>query len=235
MANPKPPVLNAEEMTVIASYGGYSNLVPMSEITNLLLLSILPLIHDRKLWQTVLNPIPDALWDVVEQWIDTATGELMTNIAIGSIFYSIALLTEQNVKIPIGQLLLQDDYPALTAIVPGTWLVGDDIQLPDMRNTFVTGTPTGGQNGVITGNNEHVMSQAEMPIHTHIQSPHIHSYNVALPVSVLGGEIPATASLVTVVPSVTGSTTAINQNSGDSEPHNNVPLSLQAYPYLVVS
>lgn len=229
-----PPVFDSEAIAIVASDGGYSNLVPMSDLTNLILLSAMPFISNRSLWSTILNPITDAQWDEIQQWIDSATGELMTNIAIGSIFYSIALLTDPNVKLPIGQLLLQDDYPELTAVVPSSWLVGDDIQLPDLRDTFMIGTPTGGQNGLPIGANVHTLTVAELASHTHVQNPHTHLYNNAIVTPTGAGPIVAGASLVIPTPLATGIATATNQNTGADEPHNNVPQSLQAYAYLVV-
>lgn len=229
-----PPVFDSEQIAIVASSGGYSNLVPMSDLTNLILLSALPFISNRSLWSTILNPIADAQWDEIEQWIDSATGELMTNIAIGSIFYSVALLTDPNVKLPIGQLLLQTDFPELTTVVPSSWLVGADIQLPDLRDTFMIGTPSGAQVGLPTGANTHVLTIGELAIHTHIQNPHSHTTIIPL-VSPSGAvPIPPTPNVVIGTPAITGLANATNQSTGSDEPHNNIPQSLQAYAYIVV-
>lgn len=229
-----PPVFDSTEIASVASDGGYSNLVPMSDLTNLILLSALPFISNRDLWSTILNPISDAQWDIIEQWLDTATGELMTNIAIGSIFYSVALLTDPNVKLPIGQLLLQTDFPELTAVVPSGWLVGADIQLPDLRDTFMIGTPSGAQVGIPVGANTHTLTVAELAIHTHTQNPHTHLYNNPLVTPTGAGPIVAGASLVIPTPLATGLATATNNPTGSDSSHNNVPQSLQAYAYIVV-
>lgn len=229
-----PPIFDSEQIAIVASDGGYSNLVPMSDLTNLILLSALPFITNRSFWSTPLNPITDAQWDEIEQWIDTATGELMTNIAIGSIFYSVALLTDPNVKLPIGQLLVQDDFPELTAVVPSSWLVGDDIQLPDLRDTFMIGTPSGAQVGLPVGANTHVLTKAELAVHTHTQSAHSHTTIVPL-VSPSGAvPVPPTPNVVIGTPAVSGFATPIIQNTGSDSPHNNIPQSLQAYAYIVV-
>lgn len=229
-----PPIFDSVAIATVASDGGYSNLVPMSDLTNLIILSALPFITNRSFWSTPLNPITDEQWDIIEQWIDTATGELMTNIAIGSIFYSIALLTDPNVKLPIGQLLAQDDFPELTAVVPSSWLVGDDIQLPDLRDTFMIGTPSGAQVGLPVGANTHVLTTGELAIHTHTQNPHTHLYNNPIVTPTGAGPIVAAASVVIPTPLSTGVATATNQNTGGDEAHNNIPQSLQAYAYLVV-
>jgi len=229
-----PPIFDSVAIATVANFGGYSNLVPMSDLTNLILLSALPFISNRSFWSTTLNPITDEQWNIIEQWLDSATGELMTNIAIGSIFYSVALLTDPNVKLPIGQLLLQDDFPELTAVVPSSWLVGDDIQLPDLRDTFMIGTPSGAQVGLPVGANSHVLTTGELATHTHTQSPHTHIYNNPLTTPTGAGPIVAGASVVIPTPIPTGPATPAIQNTGSDEAHNNIPQSLQAYAYLVV-
>jgi hypothetical protein len=233
MAN-LPPVFDRTAITTISTYGGYSNLVPMSEITNLILLSAMPFISNRAFWQVPLNPITDTEWDEVQQWLDTAMGELMTNVAIGSIFYSIALLTDPNVVLPIGQTLVQTDYPNLTNVVPPSWLVGLNIQLPDLRDTFMIGTPSLGQVGIGIGSNTHTLSVAELATHNHVQNPHTHTEVIPSVTPTGAGPIVAGASIVLPLPSVTGLATAINNPAGSNTPHNNKPLSLQAYAYLVV-
>lgn len=233
MANPNP-VFNALEIATLAVEGGYSNLVPMSEATNVLLLSALPFIQNRRFWETPQKPITDALWDTIIQGIDDATNELMTNLAIGSFFYSLAILTDPSVIIPVGQTIAQSDYPDFTAVVPANWIVGSDIQLPDMRMTFLTSATVPSDIGQITGSNEHTLTESEMPNHNHTQNPHTHGYTSAIVTPTLSGVEPIPSVDATPTPAITNPTTATNNPTGGGQPHNNVPLSLQLIPYIVV-
>ncbi len=228
------PILDAISLASIVADGGYSNLVPMTEPTNLLLLSALPFLSERWIWETKLNPIPDTLYDVIIEQIDIATNALMTNLAIGSFFYSIAILTDPSVIIPIGQLIAQSDYVSFTAVVPAIWLVGADIQLPDMRQTFVMGANMPSGIGVQTGSNTHQLTVSELPSHNHTQNPHLHSQIIPVVTPTAAGLEPLLADITVPTPAVTGLTTSTNNPTGGDGSHNNVPQSMQLIPYIVV-
>ncbi len=205
----------------------------MSQTTNVLLLSVVDVIRQRFYWETNFNPISDALYDAILNGLDDVERELMNNIGIGSFFWSVAFLTDPNLLIPVGQTVLQSEYTELTAVVPATWLIGADIQLPNMTEAgFITGmvVPDIGQ---ITGSNTHQLSVAEMPSHNHTQNPHAHTEISPLTTPTGAGPIPAAASLVVPTPVPTGVATASNNPSGGDGAHNNVQLSLQVIPYLI--
>ena len=88
--------------------------------------------------------------------------------------------------------------------------------------------------GSIIGENQHTLTESEMPVHTHTQQPHQHTYTGATITPTAAGLEPALASLVAPLPSVTGLTTAVNDNAGGDSPHNNIQESLQVLYYLVV-
>lgn len=135
-----------------------------------------------------------------------------------------------------GQSLLVADYPALYNIVGG--IFGDFIDeehfnIPDFRRRVALGVDVGlgppwdiGDEG---GELAHTLTVGEMPIHTHTQSPHSHlnyvvnggvaGSNQWRPVDAAGagGYFPS------------ASETAVNQNSGSGNSHNNTQ------PYLAVN
>jgi len=121
--------------------------------------------------------------------------------------------------LPDGWLLLdgtavdETDYPDLAAVVPGAWLSGGNINLPDMVGRSLVGEGTGYDVGDTGGAETHTLTEAEMPAHTH-------SYEVSIITADILGELPA-PSLDALAPAVTGST-------GGGDAHNNMP------PFLVV-
>lgn len=105
------------------------------------------------------------------------------------------------------------DYPGLAAVVPSSWISGGDINLPDMATRSLVGAGTGYALGAVGGEEEHTLTVAEMPSHSH-------SYDIAVLTVDIAGELPAPA-LDALAPASTGST-------GGNDPHNNMP------PFLVI-
>lgn len=231
----KTPYLDAVDLASVLSNGGYPRTVNMTEATNLLLLSGLHILRMRWLWQSPIDPIPDSLYELIIEFIEEAEAQLMTNFAIGNIFASVALLTDPSVIILVGQTVPQADYPELTAVVPPSWLIGPDIQLPDMRSTFLQGAMDLVDFGTIEGENEVVLSESQMPSHTHTQNPHTHGYQSAIITPDLYTPGPVPGVDATPTPAITNPTTAINNFTGGDQPHNNVPLSLQVAWYIVAN
>lgn len=230
----KTPYLDADELASVLADGGYSRTVSMTEASNLLLLSGLHVLRMRWIWQNPIDPIPDSLYELILEFIEEAEAQLMTNFAVGNVFASVALLSYPNVILLIGQLIPQADYPELTAVVPSSWLVGSDIQLPDMRSTFLQGAMDITDFGLIEGENEVLLTEAEMPSHTHTQNPHTHGYQSAIITPDLYTPGPVPGVNATPTPAITNPTTATNNLTGGDQPHNNVPLSLQVAWYIVV-
>jgi len=226
--------LDASELLQLGQAGGYSNLVSLRETSSVFLLSAMPVIKQRWLWQDPVDPLTDAQWDAITDYVESVEAELMGNMSIGMIFWSVALLTDDNVAIMAGQTLPQAEYPDLTGVVPGSWLVGTDIQLPDMRQAGLFAPQGLGGVGLFTGANSVALTVDQMPSHTHPQNPHSHLDNTVLDTPLLATPGPEPVSFVLPTTVTTGATTAINQNTGGDQPHPNVQRSLQALPYLVV-
>lgn len=157
----------------------------------------------------------------------------MTNYQIGSIMAFANFKLDDNLLVLDGSLVPQADYPDLVPNVPPAWIIGTDIQLPDMRETGVFGTPSVPVAGFVLGDNFVTLTEAQMPTHTHTQQPHTHGYTLTTGVPTAAGLEPTFADLTTNAPAATQPTTAINDSAGGSQPFLNVPQVLLVYWYIV--
>lgn len=231
MAN--TPYLDPLAMAQLVVTGGYASIVSLSQASGVLLLCSCTVLRMKFLWQSAIDPIDDTLYQIILEQLDQTEYELMNAFAIGSIFPNISFLIDPNILVLIGQTVPQIDFPELALVVPPSWLVGADIQLPDMRMTGLFGATVLGDLGVNIGENNVTLTQAEMPSHNHTQNPHSHSTTIAGITPTGAGPIVAGASLVVPLPSVTGLTSAGNNPTGGDGSHNNIQQSLQVAWYIV--
>lgn len=157
----------------------------------------------------------------------------MLNVYIGSIVPSVVDLSSPRLLALNGQSVAVADYPELAAVVPAAWIVGADIVLPNLNDTGLFGTDDPVDAGSFIGENQHTLTENEMPAHTHIQNPHNHTEVIPTVIPTAAGLEPAFASLVTATPSLTGLATATNQNAGGSNPHNNIQFSMYTIFFIV--
>lgn len=229
------PLIEYPELVNLATTGGYNENPALSQLSAVFLLSACVVMRQRWLWQSPLVRISESEWQSILSMIGEAEAELMTSSGIGTIVPSINDLSSNPRYLRLdGSTVAQIDYPELTPIVPAGWLVGSDIQLPDMREKSVHGDD-GANVGSTVGENAVTLTIGELPSHTHIQNPHTHSFNTVTASTALGGEIPATASIVSPSVGNTSPATATNQNTGSDEAHNNVPSSMAVYWWVIAS
>lgn len=227
------PYLQYGKLSALASQGGFSENPHLSQLSAVFLLSACWYLRNRWLWQNPIDPISDSTYDSIVEMIEQCEAELMTQYAIGSIIPSICEQTADNLLFLDGSVVLASDYPELASCVPPSWIVGLNIVLPDMSDAGLFGTDDNLQVGGFTGENTHQLTTGEMPAHTHTQQPHSHTYTSPSVLATAAGLEPALASLVTPTPAITGNATAVNNNTGNDEPHNNIQRSLQVYYYIV--
>lgn len=227
------PYLQIDQLTALATQGGYSENPHLSQMSAVLLLSACWFIRERWLWQSPIAPITDATYQNILEMIEQAESDLMTQYAVGSIIPSICEQNAPNLLWLNGQVVSQSDYPQLAACVPSGWISGANINLPDMTDAGLFGTDDNLQIGGFIGENSVALSESEIPAHTHTQNPHQHGYVQGIGSVALGGEIPATASIVTPTPATTGPATATNNLTGGDQPHNNIQRSMLTYYYIV--
>lgn len=131
-----------------------------------------------------------------------------------------------------GATYLKADYPRLYDTLDPVFQTNPtQFRVPNLTSRFVTGL------GVLDmdeqgGEATHVLTTAEMPIHTHTTQSHNHSESIAVPSLSLGGEIPVEVAQSSV--GVTGGAVVVVNNAGAGAAHNTLPP-FTALRYCVVA
>jgi len=139
-----------------------------------------------------------------------------------------------------GSSLLRVDYPDLFTVIGTTFgsSDGSHFNIPDLRGRAGIGSGTGQgltarSLGAQLGEEDHTLTIAETPNHSHTDSGHSHTEGVAVGALINGGlEAPAAAALPSL--GVTGTGYANLGGSGSDNPHNNIQPSL-VLNYLIVA
>lgn len=168
-------------------------------------------------WEQYGTATPDesadfflSLW---EQW------SMSVGVSIGEISPFIGNLPSFWLALD-GSVYSQADYPELTSLLPASWLSGGNIVTPDMQGRSLVGVGTingaGYNNGDVGGEASHVLSNTEMPNHTHGYIP-----PALASVDLAAGAVP--------VPDVSLGPVTQTSPTGGGQSHNNMP------PFLAVN
>lgn len=132
-----------------------------------------------------------------------------------------------------GAAISRTTFAKLFAILSTTYGAGDGsttFNVPDMRGRVPTGYDAGqtefNATGKVGGAKTHVLTQAQMPSHTHTQNPHTHTLagNGGLTDGTTSGVMyqVAQSAFYGFYTSQPSSTTPTNQNTGGGGAHNNL-------------
>lgn len=134
---------------------------------------------------------------------------------------------DMNAIYPIGSIYMSVNTVNPSTLFGGTWEQIKDKFLLACGDTYTVGA-TGGEA-------THTLTTNEMPLHTHVQNAHSHAqnyytwYNNQYDYDVrLGSSSGGYYAIAGTNNYATAATTAVNQNTGGSQAHNNMP------PYLAV-
>lgn len=187
-----------------------------------LLLSALGTMDKRGQWRNAGARLTDPEWDTMDENVSRAYKELMTPM----IGWIVPIVLE---TLPEGWLACDgaeydaEDYPDLFAVLDNVYKTSaTTFVVPDLRFRSLVGESSGHVAGEMGGEEEHTLLEEELAIHTHTNIPHTHTYSgVVLSVETIGAD-------VVPIPSVTGAVLITSadgitiNNTGASQPHNNM-------------
>lgn len=228
------PLIQYSKIVSLANGGGYNQSPALDQLSAVFLLSSCVVMRSRWLWQSPIDPIGETEYNQIIEMITQAESELMVSVDVGVIVPSVSDLSISGKYLACdGSVVSQSDYPELASAVPSSWLVSGDIELPDMREKGVFGANNGLSVGDSVGENQNILSVEQLPSHRHQVEPHSHGYIQSSASVSAGGEIPATASIVTSSPAVTNNSSPMTDYTGDGESISNVQESLNVFWWIV--
>lgn len=126
-----------------------------------------------------------------------------------------------------GAAVSRTTFAELFAVISTIYGVGDGsttFNLPDFvtNNLFPRAATSDSELADVGGESEHILTEAELAAHTHIQNAHNHRSNVT---TAFSGTPTSTgvASTGSFLPQNVQNETATNQNTGNDTPHENKP------------
>jgi len=148
---------------------------------------------------------------------------------IGAILpHVIGDLTGLNLLPCDGAIYPKADYPLLYEKLDPVYIVdADTFRVPDLRDRFPLGAGTDFALDDTGGEQNHLLTVDEMPLHSHTNDPHFHTDGAAAPTLIaIGAGVPAPSAIPSA--GITSSESISIHNTGGNEPHNNMP------PFLAV-
>lgn len=182
--------------------------------------------QSRHNWVVSGEPPTDDEWNTIKRLIGKAEYELMNSL-VGLIFpHVLGTITDMPFLMCDGSTYLRTDYPILYSKIDPVYIIdADTFRVPDMRDRMLIGEGTDFDIDDTGGEQNHLLTVAEMPLHSHTNDPHFHTDGAAAPTvgaAITGVPVPS------AIPSagITSTDGISIHNTGGDEPHNNMP------PYL---
>lgn len=142
---------------------------------------------------------------------------------VGSIVAILNDITPDNMLLCDGSNFAKDDYPELYDVLPAALIIDPDTgSVPDLRETFVIGAGVTIAEHDTGGSDEHTLTVAELPAHSHTYDKEIYNIDIE---SV--GIPDPTGVGIPPIPTQTS-------NTGSGDAHNNMPP-YYALKYVVVA
>lgn len=165
----------------------------------------------------------DEEWNEIQRLIGKTEHALM-NPLVGLIFpHALGAIAGLPLLPCNGAVYNRSDYPILYEKLDAVYIIDEDtFRVPDMRDRFVVGEGLDRSIDDSGGEAEHVLTDGEMPIHSHTNSPHAHSEIIASPTigaAITGVPVPS------AIPAVgsTGFASVVIDSAGGGAAHNNMP------------
>ncbi len=192
--------LSLPEIENLASEGGYSGLVNMSQTTAALLLSAAVWFQNHKVWTgATFGELSQFEIDRIDEIVALAQDEIMASM-IGTVVPVATGVLPPNTLLCDGAIYNESDYPELYAALDPIFHLGPaTFNVPDCRDRFIAGELTGPM-GLTGGGINYNIGVANLPSHSH-------SYLVGTPVvATLGAGAPLTVASTPPTSINTGST-----------------------------
>lgn len=213
-----------------AANGSPTTVTLSSESVAVLLLAS-GLLEQRQNWldkaEDPMDEVTDVDWDIIEKIVGGAYFQIM-NPDVGAVFPYITSDPPISCLPCDGATYDREDYPLLyEAIDPAFIIDGDTFFVPNLNGRTIIGAGESDEGttfdvGEIGGEETHELVEAEIATHTHIDSGHSHAIaGTTSGLAVSPGELPVVVP-IPLVPSLTGTSSAVIQDAGGGEPHNNM-------------
>lgn len=224
------PVLTDFEQLVSV---GKNRTVKLSPGSLAVLFSALDLIGQLHQWRGGSSKLSTAEVDAIDSYVSTAAHELMVGVHVKEIGEPFALFVPEPPEGALaldGSAVLWNQYPLLAEKVPGHWIVGPFIELPDMRTRglFGVGSGTNGFEvyaGETFGSDFHTLTVNEIPSHDH-QQRYGATSGMIQDNGFTGGQSAGTT------PAGTPYTPLTTASAGGGQPHPNMPPGVGVYWFI---
>jgi len=183
------------------------------------LLGQIAILATPRVWRQVGTATPDEAAQYFE--------EVMESIYPAPIYPGMTMVSFRE-TVPSGWLLCdgsiyeRTDYPELYASLDPAFIIdSNQFAVPDLQRKTVYGAGSGWGVGDDVGQEEVTLSDLEMPVHSHVDTGHIHSEGIAVPfVASISAGVPVPVAVAGI--GVTGVSSANLTNAGGSLAHDNM-------------